>query len=647
MDLMRHHRFSILLAVFLTSASAAVSGAASGERALPGEACATPAHSKWTEAEKWVWKRVCVGEIADLNLRYGKTLDPKIPEDWTSERDLRPEFLETILLHEPYRGALKRPGVRVLGARFIHAIDLQNANIAHDLWLGYCRFQKEVNLMGAVVKEVLNLQGSVFEESVNLSIIKVEGGLYLHGGAQFGDLVLERARLGDPVDMSGSSFSGNVSFRAARVDGNLEMQGSTFSGTLTMESLQVERHLYMHGGAQFGVVNLRGARVGGQLAMSSSTFAGELDMDRLQVKENLFMHGGAQFGDVYLRGVRVGGQFVMIDSTFDGILDMDSLQVESYLLMRGARFGTVDLRHARVGSNLELDGAILKGKLGMDSLQVGASLFFRGAAEFRGGIDLISAEVGGDLILSGGEFGPVDFTATRVKGDLILASESLSLPRWRDDAHLDLRNAAVGAIQDRIAGKADAWPKSVQLNGFTYERLGGVGDAEKESDLARRESAWFVDWLSRDPTYSPQPYEQLARVLRESGQISEAYDVLYAGRERERRQTLGLERVGLELLRATIGYGYGVRYFRALLWVAAFVVLGVLVLRFSGEGRRNHMPWGIAFSLDMLLPIIRLRDYHYNKVELQGWVRYYFYAHKIMGYVLASFLIAGLAGLTQ
>ena len=49
----------------------------------------------------------------------------------------------------------------------------------------------------------------------------------------------------------------------------------------------------------------------------------------------------------------------------------------------------------------------------------------------------------------------------------------------------------------------------------------------------------------------------------------------------------------------------------------------------------------------MLLPIIRLREKHYKEIDLQGWPRQYFYVHKIMGYVLASFLIAGLVGLTK
>ena len=51
-------------------------------------------------------------------------------------------------------------------------------------------------------------------------------------------------------------------------------------------------------------------------------------------------------------------------------------------------------------------------------------------------------------------------------------------------------------------------------------------------------------------------------------------------------------------------------------------------------------------SLDTLLPIFQLRKEHYD-IDLEGFARYWFYGHKLMGYVLASFLIAGLAGLTK
>jgi hypothetical protein len=43
---------------------------------------------------------------------------------------------------------------------------------------------------------------------------------------------------------------------------------------------------------------------------------------------------------------------------------------------------------------------------------------------------------------------------------------------------------------------------------------------------------------------------------------------------------------------------------------------------------------------------LKLREDHY-KVDLQGWARYYFYFHKIMGHLLATILIAWLASITK
>ena len=133
-------------------------------------------------------------------------------------------------------------------------------------------------------------------------------------------------------------------------------------------------------------------------------------------------------------------------------------------------------------------------------------------------------------------------------------------------------------------------------------------------------------------------------VLRDAGRPDAADEVLYIGKQRERQEVRGPQRVWLTALDWSVGYGYHVE--RALFWVAGFILAGVVVLRASGEGRHHGMPFGLAYSFDLLLPIIRLREMHYT-IELAGWARYYFYVHKIMGYVLASFLVVGVTGLVK
>jgi hypothetical protein len=68
----------------------------------------------WSAQERWVWDMVSTGKIADFNdtgldfNRGGRELKPENEEDWKGEegarRLLRPAFLETILLYEPWRG---------------------------------------------------------------------------------------------------------------------------------------------------------------------------------------------------------------------------------------------------------------------------------------------------------------------------------------------------------------------------------------------------------------------------------------------------------------------------------------------------------------------------------------------------------------
>ena len=64
---------------------------------------------------------------------------------------------------------------------------------------------------------------------------------------------------------------------------------------------------------------------------------------------------------------------------------------------------------------------------------------------------------------------------------------------------------------------------------------------------------------------------------------------------------------------------------------------------------RKGIGWCTLASIDEILPIIELDAKHtaFINERLAGWRRSYFYLHRIVAYVLGSFIIAGLAGLTQ
>lgn len=591
--------------------------------ALPRESCATDPRGDWTEPERWAWTEICEGRRADFNQRVG------LPNR------LSQSFLETILLHEPYRAAIPRQGVRINGAWFPEHINLANARIGQVLWLNNSRFDQGVNLSEANFQSHLTFNGSIFADDLNLFGLEVDGGLGMFGATVAGVLAMDFLKV-DQLSMDSGAFA-EVNLNGAKVEGQLGIIGATVSGALSMGNLEAGQ-LFMNRGGFTGA-NLNSAKVEGQLDMIGATVSEWLFMGNLEAGD-LRMDGG-EFAEVNLNRAKVEGQLGMIGASVSGALDMDSLEIEQFS-MNGGAFAEVNLNGAKVGGQLDMTGATVSGALVIESVAVGDTLFMRGAEVG----DRVSMSFGsiGNLDLSGARLGTLDLTGSKI-GVLRLGSAMHESAQWREDALLVLWNTEVDALQDR--SERDQWPRLI-LDGFTYQRLGGFAGATADADMLSRRVSWFTEWLAKDEEYSPQPYRQLAGFFRTAGDNRKADAILYSGRERERDESVGLAWWGLTLLKYTIGYGLGYRQFWSLYWVAGFVLTGVIVLWRSDAIRTNGLPWTVACSFDLLLPVVRLNDRHRDYVqEMAGLGIYYFYVHQIAGWVLASFLIAGLSGLPQ
>jgi hypothetical protein len=733
--------FAVLLPFVISSPANLIAEerVSAGRLALPEEECQTDPRENWTEQEEWIWEQICTGRVADFNETeiYGGSLDPNDNVKWPDTRQVTPAFLETILLHEPYRGALTRQGVHIVGVWFKKPLDLSSADLAHPLRLEASRFESDVNLSGLHTPRLVSLERSLFNGTVNLgeaetggtltmigatfkgklnmNSVKVAGSLFMRGGAQFEQVDLGSAEIGSILELDGSTFAGNLNMNSLEVGGSLLMQngaefvevdlggakvggalsmiGSTFTEKLNMNPLEVAGSLFMRDGAEFHEVDLGSARVGGQLSMIGSTFTEKLNMNSVKVADSLFMQTGAEFEEVDLGSAQIGGQLSMIGSTFTkklninsvkvggslfmrdgagfeevdlisaeiggnlemdgstfaGKLNMSSLEVEGSLLMQsGAEFVEVDFISAEIGSNLGMDGSAFAGKLNMDSLEVEGNLFMRSVTAFTKPLTLIFARIGGTLDLSASTFSSLDLTGTVIQGELRLGSGQHAPTQWQRGSEesngkpiLILRNTQVGALQDL----PDAWPDRLELDGFTYDRLGGFARGGP-SDIASRDLSWFLTWLQKQENHSPQPYQQLADIMRKAGQEDRANKTLRAGQERGREEAEGIRWLWLTLLKWVIGYGYGYGNFYSLLWVAVFVVIGSLVLKFNTTARVRGIWWRTFYSFDMILPLIRLDERNY-KIALEGFARFYFYIHITIGYLLATFFVAGISGLTK
>jgi hypothetical protein len=537
------------------------SGATLGIPSQPGR---IPRHPPWRPSEQWVWQCLCSGEIADFNARDGKVLDPSEVTGWDATRTLSATFLKTVLLQAPYRGALPHQGVRVVGARFEEALDLEGARLEHTLWLDSTRFEREVQLASLKSTDYASLEGSYFAHSLTLS----------------------RAQIG----------------------GQLVLSGVRCTGLLNMNGLQIQGGLFMRARdgqtAQFAEVNLGDAKIAGPFVLSGVRCTGPLNMNGLEVQGGLFMNAArdqtAQFAKVDLRGAKIGAQLELQRACCTGPLDLGSLQVAGHVLMEDAKFNQ---------------------------------------------ISLIFARLSGSLYLVRSHVAALDLTGASIQGEFSLGESDIHKPQWAEDAQLVLRNATVGVLQ--CPQSLAAWP-ALDLNGFIYKQMGGLSCVDRAMEIAARPRAWFVQWLEKDETYSPQPYYQLASVLRSLGHAETADAVLYEGKERERRAA-GWRTPkwwGMSLLKWTIGYGYGYRYFRSLIWALGITLIGTMILGTTPAGQNFTLTEKLAYSFDLLLPIIEL-DKRHSLEAIAGWGRYYFYLHELLGYVLGSFIVAGLAGITK
>jgi hypothetical protein len=411
------------------------------------------------------------------------------------------------------------------------------------------------------------------------------------------------------VRIVGARFPERVDLSQRKLDGDLSLTSSQFDGRQDGEA-----------------VNLVGSEIRGSLTLNGSTASSHVNMDSLHA--GTVSMNGVNFPSLWLATARIGTQLSVNDSTVAGLFQMNNVEVGTDLFLLNSTLTEVVLRSAKVGGMLAIEGPRRRADPVAESQHCHNNT--RPRPRFRHqSVDLAGATLG-TLSLGSLCYGPVD-----------------AHDNWGAGSELILTGASVHALRDGLCRDdesncaEDTWPEHLKLIGFTYQTL-TIFDYDRELDMAARPAAWWTAWLRRQ-AYSQHPYDYLASNLMVDYK-DKAEDILYAGKNRELANTSFPGNINLWLEWLLIGYGYRTRY--AVMWAGGFIILGAMVLRLSGEGTPNKMPFGIAFSFDMLLPIVRLREYHYT-IDLKGWARYYFYFHKLMGYVLASFLIAGLSGWTK
>jgi len=427
-------------------------------------------------------------------------------------------------------------------------------------------------------------------------------------------------------------------------------------------------------------LGIGGAAIDGQLDLSYLTLSAPVTIVNSAIPKGIdFSFGHLQSldlsrdvtGDITGDRATVTGDLQLIGGRY-GAISGDRITITGDLEFIGGDFGPVSLFRAEIGGSLDCSAGRFVG--GTDPLSI-VEATIRGDASFNNGfttngvVDLTLAQIGRGLSFKDAHFigaGVNGLNADRATIDGTFYWDSVARTPGTE---LNLTSARTAALWDDTA----SWPATGNLfiDDFVYGDItGGPNDAQTR-----------LRWLARQPTgYRPQPYGQLAKVMRERGSDVGAVDVMMA-KEDARRDLGGLgwsERLWSRVLDATIGYGY--RPMRALWWIFSFVALGSVLFELgyreraitptepaaydafvqSGEPPRHYPPFNaVVYSLENFLPVVDLNQGTYWRPNprhgtggrlraLSGTLlRWYLWVHILAGWVITPLLAAGLSGLVH
>lgn len=584
-------------------------------------------------SEKNLIRYVTIGEPADYNSNDPEVCDLDNYQCWDASRILRAEFVTWLCVDSEVTSLISHKGVRIKGARITGQIDLENAVLQFPLVLETCVMldvpreeECAIVLRDAVVPK-LSLAGS-HTGPIDATGLHTKSSLCL---------------------CNGFHAKGEINLLNARIEGDLDCRKGKFENPHGKNAILADRMtvygrvLMCEGFEAIGRVRLCATDIGWMLDCSDGTFKNDNGLALLAAGIE------TKNGSIWLARAKCSGS-----------VHLGKARIRYDLCCRDAELSNPE------GKALNLKGMALEGSVFLNANKGG-----KFSAE--GEVTLERASIGGNLDCRGARFSNSGSTAlnakyTRIKGGLIL-----SAMQTKPQGGLDLGRAEAG----HLAYDANSWPVKdkpegdeperdrLVLDGFVYGHI--VDDAPGDAQVG-------YDWLhwQREGPFRPQPYEQLAAVLRRTGHDEDARKILIQkNKDRAKFDKLTpFAGFGHSILGATIDYGY--RPQKALLWILAMVLFGWIIfyIGFEAGAMRSPVeegytgtPNSLVYSIDTFVPLLDLRQGNYwlpdseftGELKMKDFglpvsgyaLRIYLWFHIVLGWILTTLFVAGMTGLVR
>lgn len=438
------------------------------------------------------------------------------PEDAPREFRLRASFVRYLALGGCEAFRPPEIGVAIWGA-FIEGdgpgetgqtagVDLDRCNIVGDLALFCCRIPDCVTLRGA--------NGGLI--SFNRSI--------LHGGIN-GDRVVAHG-----LSLRFVCSEASIRVVSARLHGNLDCSSSILRispGCSPDEAQSLNISLLISGGSVFlrdaevcGEVRAINTKIDGNFDFQGALMRADTDEDgvltpaldarKLVVGGDVLLNHTVLLGTGVLSGSAIGGDLDCSDSRFFAETDESGEKLD-WIVLEGAAKAAIDAKRVEVKGSLLLPRAVA-----------------------HGAVRFVGAKIGADVDLAAGMFHamPDRDGGSRMAVNLERIRAGAGTLFLRDAAEIDGVLNLSGSNFRAIDDTEDSWPTAGNflLDQCKYGAFSGPSPKHALSRLRwiglQKPTRWGVDFW-------PQPYEQLAKVLREMGHSADARTVLV---EKERLQ---------------------------------------------------------------------------------------------------------------
>jgi len=610
------------------------------------------------------------------------------------------------------RGSFKNPGGAALNAA---AAEIKGSVFLNDSFSAV----GEVNLYRVLIGGNLDCKHSNFKDSgkttLNAASAKITGHFFLSDSSTLGLVNLYGVHIGGNLECDRSSFKepgataldaqradiqqsvllrdnfsveGEVYLVGAHIGGDLDCSRGSFKNpggaALNAEAAEIKGCVFLNDSfSAVGEVNLYRVLIGGNLDCKHSNFKNSgkttLNAANAKIARHVLLIDSSSLGLVNLYVVHIGGNLECDRSSFKepGATALEAqgadIQQDVYLRDNFSVEGEVHLLRAHIGGDLDCNHGSFKNPggaaLNAEAAEIKGRVFLNDKFSAVGEVNLHGVLIGGDLYCEHGRFDRLRMSSATVK-------QTFSWENVWGVTTLDLRGASVGRISDDKA----SWPAKIELylDGFIYGSIPGN----------LKDASWRLSWLGLQKEFAPQPYRQLAKVLRDLGDDDGAKQVSFELERKSRRWMLD------GLLRYTIGYGIYPE--RAIWLMGAFAALGWVVYRRAklagamaptdkdshaafhthGQPPAHYPPFNpLIYALEISVPLVKLgqddhwqpdptptlhapvpvtgrwaklrkyKKYLLDKLVSPGALRWFRWIMIILGWLLATFFVAGLSGI--